>query len=97
MESFSLTLVSAYVRLFLMLFKETVKITKGEDMVSGLSHSRDKETMIEKARWFQSLKVSERIQLFCGLMDGLIQLNPKVMDKKDDKPVQRSFQVLRKT
>ncbi len=59
-----------------------------------ISHDRAEETIEAKARWFQSLSLSERMELLCAFTDLILAINPKVMEQKAAQPVPGRIQVL---
>ena len=59
-----------------------------------VSHSREEETPEAKARWFQSLSISERIEVFCAFTDLALALDPTLPDRKDAQQTGRRIQVL---
>jgi len=61
-----------------------------------ISHNRDDESIEAKARWFQSLSMQERMEVFCEFTDLLLELNPKLAELKDAQPIEGCVQVLRK-
>jgi len=62
----------------------------------GISLSWDEESPEAKARWFQSLTVEERMELFAEFTDFLLEINPAIKDAKDAEPVAGRVLVLRK-
>ena len=66
-------------------------------MEKSISHSREDESMEAKARWFQSLSLSERMDLLCSFTDLILSNNPKIAEKKDAQPVAGRVRVLSKT
>ncbi len=66
-------------------------------MKKALSHSRKDETPEAKARWFQSLSLAERMDIFCSFTDLILSANPKIVEKKDAQPTWGSFRVLSQT
>ena len=57
-------------------------------MVSmSISHDRQEETFEAKARWFQSLPLSERTDL-------ILTSNPKIVEQKDAQPIEGRVRVL---
>ena len=52
-------------------------------MKPRVSHDRSEETPEAKARWFQSLTVEERMQVFCEMTELILQNNPEVVEKKN--------------
>jgi hypothetical protein len=61
-----------------------------------VSHSRDKETMEAKARWFQSLTLTERMDLLCFYTDLVLENNPDINHKKDAQSSRKCVQIVRK-
>lgn len=62
----------------------------------SISHDRNLETPEAKARWFQSLTMEERAEVFCSFIDLILALNPGIVEQKDVKPVPGRIRVLRK-
>ena len=53
-------------------------------MKPRLLHGREHETIEAKARWFQSLSVEERMEVFCEFTELALALNPRIAEKKSD-------------
>ena len=51
-----------------------------------ISHDRQQETPEAKARWFQSLSLTERMAFFCSITDLIIENNPQVLKRKHAQP-----------
>ena len=66
-------------------------------MEKSISHSREDESMEAKALWFQSLSLSERMDLLCFFTDLILSNNPEIAEKKDAQPVAGRVRVLSKT
>ena len=66
-------------------------------MNTFVSHDRKEEKPIEKARWFQSLSLKERADLLCYFTDLILELNPKVAERKNAQPIKGRIRVLTKT
>lgn len=62
-----------------------------------VSHDRWEETLEAKARWFQSLPLSERMELLCLFTDLILSVNPDIAEQKDAQPVAGRVRVLSKT
>ena len=60
----------------------------------AISHDFAEETEEAKARWFQSLTLEERMDLFCAFTDMILSVNPHIVDQKDAKPVAGRVRVL---
>ena len=52
-----------------------------------VSHDRQEETPEAKARWFQSLSLTERMDLLCWFTDMILTANPRLMEEKHAEPV----------
>lgn len=64
-------------------------------MNQRISHDRREETPEAKARWFQSLSLAERMQLFCSLTDLALTCNPQLAENRHAQPVEGRIRVLR--
>ena len=62
----------------------------------AISHDRQEEDMEAKARWFQSLSLSERMDLLCSFTDLILSTNPEIVEQKDAQPVAGRVRVLSK-
>ncbi len=63
----------------------------------SVTHDRGEETLEAKARWFQSLSLSERMDMLCAFTDLALSVNPTLQERKDAQPVARRIQVLSAT
>ena len=63
-------------------------------MNRSISHDRQDESFEAKARWFQSLSMDERMQVFCELTDLLLENNPDLVRAKDAQPIPGRVHVL---
>ena len=63
----------------------------------GISHDRQEETLEAKARWFQSLPLSERMDLLCFFTDLILGSNPQIVEQKDAQPIAGRIRVLSET
>ena len=52
--------------------------------------------MEAKARWFQSLALSDRMDLLCAFTDLALSANPTLQERKHAQPVAGRIQVLAK-
>ncbi|MCW5969469.1 MAG: hypothetical protein KIT57_13255 [Blastocatellales bacterium] len=62
-----------------------------------VSHSRYEEEPEAKARWFQSLTLSERMDMLCFFTDLILSNSPAIADSRDDQPTSRRVRVVSKT
>lgn len=65
-------------------------------MDQGVTHDRMEETPEAKARWFQSLSVSERMEMLCDYYELFLGANPQIIERKDAQPVEGRILVLPK-
>jgi len=65
-------------------------------MNKTISHDRFQETPEAKAQWFQSLTLAARMEMLCQFTDMILAVNPKIVEKKDAKPVAGRVLVLSK-
>jgi len=65
-------------------------------MNPSISHDRQEETIEAKARWFQSLSLAERMEIFCAYTDLILSVNPKIVEQKDAQPIAGRVRVLSK-
>ncbi len=65
-------------------------------MVEAISHDLQEETIEAKARWFQSLSLAERMEILCSFTDLVLENNPEIAERKDDKPFAGRVRVLSK-
>ena len=63
-------------------------------MELGVSHDRTDETIEAKARWYQSLTLEERMEIFCSITDMALELNPQLPDKKNAQQTQGRVRIL---
>ena len=54
-------------------------------MIEAISHDLQEETPEAKARWFQSLSLAERMEMLCQFTDLVLENNPMIAERKDDK------------
>jgi hypothetical protein len=64
-------------------------------MKGRISTSRKTEAPEAKARWFQSLSVSERMELLCDYTDLILENRPTVMEDRYAQPAAKNILVLR--
>jgi hypothetical protein len=66
-------------------------------MELSISHDREAETAEAKARWFQSLTLEERAEIFCEFTDLILEIDPGIVERKNAQPVEGRVLVLSKT
>lgn len=66
-------------------------------MNDKISHNRSDETIEAKVKWFRSLSLSERMDLFCNFTDLALTLNSGILERKDAQPVKGRIRILSKT
>jgi uncharacterized protein (DUF1919 family) len=67
------------------------------DMEMSIVHERQEETPEAKAKWFQSLSLAERMELFCAFTDMILDANPQIVERKDAQPIEGRVLVLPRT
>ena len=65
-------------------------------MQPEISHSFEEETPEAKARWFQSLPLSERMDMLCFFTAIILENNPGIVERIDVKSTSRRVRVLEK-
>ena len=65
-------------------------------MKGTVLYGREHESPEAKARWFQSLTLSERMELLCSFTDLALEANPALPDRKHVEPIEGRIQVLSK-
>lgn len=65
-------------------------------MFETISHDKEEETPESKAHWFQSLSLSERMDMLCFLTDLVLENNPMIAERKGDQPFAGRIRVLSK-
>ncbi len=63
-------------------------------MSQAISHDRNDETIEAKTRWFKSISVSARMEMFCSFVDLVLTLNPELSDKKDAQQIKGRIQTI---
>lgn len=68
-------------------------------MTEKIEHTFESETLEAKARWFQSLSLEERMDVFCAFADLILETNPHIVDEKetDAQPASRRILIVTKT
>jgi hypothetical protein len=62
----------------------------------SISHNRAEETLEAKARWFQSLPLVERLDVFCNWVDLALTVNPRLTEQGRAQPLAGRIQVVTK-
>jgi hypothetical protein len=63
-------------------------------MRKPVSQGREQETPEAKARWFQSLSLSERMDLLCWFTDLILSNNPAIVEQKHAQPTSGRVRVV---
>ena len=66
-------------------------------MNKRISHDREEESIESKTRWFRSLPLSERMDLFCSFTDLALEINPKLPELKDAQQTKKGIRIISKT
>ena len=59
-----------------------------------VSHSFADESIDAKARWFKSLSIEERMNIFVAFTRLILENNPEIAKKKHDRPASDRIRVL---
>jgi hypothetical protein len=59
-----------------------------------ISHNPKDETIEAKVRWFRSLSLSERMNIFCSFTDLALNINPQLPDKKHVEQTEGRIQII---
>ena len=65
-------------------------------MNESVSHSFADESIEAKAKWFRSLSVEERMDVFVSFMNLILENNPEIAKKKHDRQASDRIRVLSK-
>ena len=60
-------------------------------------HDINQESIEAKTRWFRSLSMADRMEVFCSFVDLALSINPELKDRNHAKPVTGRVQVLSET
>jgi len=60
----------------------------------AISHDYQEETIEAKARWFQALPLTERMELLCLFTDLILTVNSHIVEQKDAQPLTGRVRVL---
>jgi hypothetical protein len=63
-------------------------------MIKKVSHNRSDEEIDAKTRWFRSLSFAERMDLLCEFTDMILNVNPRIAEKRYAQPVAGRILVL---
>ena len=65
-------------------------------MKGSISHDIREESLAAKARWFQSLTLEERMDVFVAFTNLILENNPDVVKKKYVRPASERIRVISK-
>ena len=63
----------------------------------AISHTRQAESPEAKARWFQSLTLTERMELLCYFTDLVLENNPTIVEQRDAQPTTKRVRLVSTT
>ncbi len=63
-------------------------------MKQAVLHNRKEETIEAKTRWFRSLSIDQRIEIFCSITDLALSENPQLKDRYHAQSITGRVQVL---
>ena len=67
-----------------------------KNMIASISHDIRDESLAAKARWFQSLPLEERMDIFVAFTNLILENNPDVVKKKYVRPASERIRVISK-
>ena len=62
-----------------------------------IGHDRNQESIEAKTRWFRSLSIADRMEVFCSFVDLALSVNPNLKDRTHAQPIAGRVQVLSAT
>ncbi len=65
-------------------------------MTGSISHDKRDESLDAKARWFQSLSLEERMNIFVAFTNLILENNPDIVKKKYVRPASERIRVISK-
>lgn len=65
-------------------------------MIGSISHDIRDESLAAKARWFQSLPLEERMEVFVAFTNLILENNPDVVKRKYVRPASERIRVISK-
>ncbi len=65
-------------------------------MTGSVSHDLSDESLEAKARWFQSLSLEERMDVFVAFTNLILENNPDIGTKKYVRPASERIRVISK-
>jgi len=66
-------------------------------MAKTIGHDRNQESIEAKTRWFRSLSIDARMEVFCSFIDLALAVNPNLKDRTQAQPIAGRVQVLSAT
>ena len=65
-------------------------------MTGSISHDIREESLEAKARWFQSLSLEERMEVFVAFTNLILENNPNIVKQKYVRPASERVRVISK-
>ena len=65
-------------------------------MKGSISHDIREESLAAKARWFQSLPLEDRMDVFVAFTNLILENNPDIVKKKHVRPASERIRVISK-
>ena len=62
-------------------------------MTPTIEHDRKQESFEAKMRWFQSLSMAERMDIFCEFTELALSVHPELKEKQYVKPIAGRIQI----
>ena len=65
-------------------------------MIGSVSHDLQDESLEAKARWFKSLSLEERMEVFVAFTNLILENNPDIVKQKYVRPASERVRVISK-
>jgi hypothetical protein len=62
-----------------------------------IRHDRNQESIEAKTRWFRSLSMADRMDVFCSFIELALSVNPNLKDQSHAQPIAGRVQILSAT
>lgn len=66
-------------------------------MKQTIWHDRQQETIEAKTRWFRSLSIADRMDVFCSFIELALSVNPNLKVRSHAQPIAGRVQILSAT
>jgi hypothetical protein len=63
-------------------------------MIATVTHDRAEEMIENKALWFRSLTLPERMEMLCAFTELPLATNPRIVEQRDAKSIKERVLIL---